>query len=44
MKSLSVISLAIVHVIQPGAGPDGATLKAPDTETPDAFIRSLQRS
>ena len=29
MKSLSVISLAIVHVIQPGAGPDGAYLESP---------------
>jgi hypothetical protein len=31
------------HVIRPGAGPDGATLKAPDAETLDAFILSLQR-
>jgi sugar lactone lactonase YvrE len=31
------------HVIRPGAGPDGVTLKAPDTETLDAFMRSMQR-
>jgi hypothetical protein len=31
------------HVIRPGAGPEGVTLKAPDAETLDAFILSLQR-
>lgn len=28
------------HVIRPGAGPDGLTLKAPDVETLDAYLRA----
>lgn len=27
------------HVVRPGAGPDGVTLKAPDAETIDAYLR-----
>jgi hypothetical protein len=30
------------HVTRPAAGPDGLTVKAPDTETLDAYLRSVQ--